>query len=188
MKESAMSRLASLVSVIALVALFAAIPVLRTAAQEGSPEMGTPGAMSVDQTQEVIDAYLTALVAREDIAPFFSDDVVVELVDVAQVIQGRDAVAGAIVALHEQMFDARPELTNLIVGEGTAAVEAVFVGTHTGEFAGIPATGKEVAVPYAVFYDVANGEITALRIHGFASGLVAALTAEPSPAAGTPSP
>ena len=60
------------------------------------------------------------------------------------------------------------------------------VGTHTGEFAGIPATGKEVAVPYAVFYDVADGQITALRIHGFASGLVAALTAEATPTAGTP--
>jgi steroid delta-isomerase-like uncharacterized protein len=176
-----MSRLALLVSIITLAGLFAAVPVVRTSAQDG-----TPAAMSVAETQLVIDAYLTALVAREDIAPFFSDDVVVELVDVAQVIQGRDAVAGAIVALHEQMFDARPELTNLIVGEGTAAVEAVFVGTHTGEFAGIPATGKEVAVPYAVFYDVADGEITALRIHGFASGLVAALTAEASPAAGTP--
>jgi steroid delta-isomerase-like uncharacterized protein len=136
----------------------------------------------------VIDAYLTALVAREDIAPFFSDDVVVELVDVAQVIQGRDEVAGAIVALHEQMFDARPELTNLIVGEGTAAIEAVFIGTHTGEFAGIPATGREVMVPYAVFYDLADGQIMALRIHGFASGIVAQLTAEATPAAGTPAP
>ena len=97
-------------------------------------------------------------------------------------------MAGAIVGLHEQSFDARPEVTNLIVSEGTAAVEAVFVGTHTGEFAGIPATGREVAVPYAVFYELADGEITALRIHGFATGLVAALTAEATPAAGTPAP
>ncbi len=178
-----MSRLARLVSVIALVGLFAAVPVLRTSAQDG-----TPAAIGVEATQSIIDAYLAALVAREDIAPFFSDDVVLDLVDVEQQIQGRDAVAGAIVALHEQTFDARPELTNLIVGEGTAAVEAIFVGTHTGEFAGIPATGRQVAVPYAVFYDVDNGEITALRIHGFASGLVAQLTAEASPAAGTPVP
>ena len=178
-----MSRLALLVSVIALVGLCAAVPVLQTSAQDG-----TPAAISIEEAQSVIDTYLAALVAREDIAPFFSDDVVLELVDVGQVITGREEVAGAIVALHEQMFDARPELTNLIVGEGTAAIEAVFIGTHTGEFSGIPATGKEVAVPYAVFYDVADGEITALRIHGFASGLVAALTAEATPAAGTPSP
>src|SRR5918995_1718272 len=104
-----MSRLALLISFVALFGLFTAAPVIHTFAQEGSPAAGTTGAMSVDQTQEVIDAYLAALVAREDIAPFFSDDVVVELVDVAQVIQGREAVAGAIVALHEQMFDAPPQ-------------------------------------------------------------------------------
>ena len=181
-----MSRLAFLISSVVLFGLFAAVPVIRTSAQEGTPAAGSSGVMSVAETQSVIDAYLAALVAREDIAPYFSDDVVLELVDIRQQMQGRDVVAGAIVGLHEQTFDARPDLTNLLVGEGTAAVEAVFVGTHTGEFAGIPATGREVAVPYAVFYDLAEGEITALRIHGFASGLVAALTAEATPTAGTP--
>ena len=181
-----MACLARLVSVIALTALFAAIPVLRTAAQDGTPALGTSGTISVAETHAVIDAYLTALVAREDIAPFFSDDVVLELVDVGQHIQGREAVADAIVGLHQQAFDAHPQITNLIASEGTAAVEAVFIGTHTGEFVGIPATGRDVAVPYAVFYDLADGEITALRIHGFATGMVAALTAVASPAAGTP--
>ena len=183
-----MSRFARLIVSMVFIGLVAALPVLRTSAQDSSPAAGEPSLMSVEETQAAIDAYLTALVAREDIAPFFSDDAMLVLADVDQVIEGREAVAGAIVALHEQSFDARPEVTNLIVSEGTAAVEAVFVGTHTGEFAGIPATGREVAVPYAVFYELADGEITALRIHGFATGLVAALTAEATPAAGTPAP
>ena len=177
------------ISVLVLVALaLLGVPPIRLAAQEATPDASELSAMSAEETQAAIDAYLAALVAREDIAPFFSDDVVLELVDVGQEIQGRDAVAGAIVELHEQTFDARPEVTSLLVGEGTAALEAIFVGTHTGEFVGIPATGREVAVPYAVFYDLDEGEITALRIHGFASGLVAALTAEASPATGTPTP
>ena len=138
--------------------------------------------MSIEETQAVMDAYLAALVGREDIAPYFSDDVVFELVDVGQRVEGRDEVVDAIVEMHEQTFDAHPELTNLVIGEGTAAAEVVFVGTHTGDFAGIPATGIEVAVPYAVFYDLADGKITTLRIHGFATGLVAALTAEATPA------
>lgn len=185
MKQS-MVRISVLV-LVALIVLFAP-PILPTSAQESSPAAGVPGAMSLEETRAAIDAYLAALVAREDIAPFFSDDVVLDLVDVGQQIQGRDGVAGAIVELHEQTFDARPEVTSLLVGEGTAALEAVFVGTHTGEFVGIPATGRQVAVPYAVFYDLADGEITALRIHGFASGLVAALTTEATPATGTPAP
>jgi steroid delta-isomerase-like uncharacterized protein len=148
----------------------------------------SPSAMSIDETQAVIDPYLAALAGREEIAPYLSDDVVIELVDVGQRIQGRDEVVATIVELHEVTFDARPEVTNVVIGEGTAAAELVFVGTHTGEFAGIPASGKEVAVPYAAFYDVADGKITAVRIHGFATGLVAALTAGAAPAPGTSAP
>jgi predicted ester cyclase len=182
-----MARCALLAPVVALVSL-AAAPALRASARLGSPAAGAASTMGVEATQAVIDAYLLALVARENLAPFFSDDVVLELMDIGQRIQGRDEVAGAIVELHQQTFDAHPELTNRLVGEGSAAIEAVFVGTQTGEFAGIPSTGAQVAVPYAVFYDLADGQITALRIHGFASGLIAALTAEATPAAGTPTP
>jgi predicted ester cyclase len=171
-----MVRLKLLVSLLAFLGF--AAPLSRSVAQENSPAASTPGAMTAEQTRAVLEPYLAALVAREDIAPFFSDDVVLSLVEVGQEIRGRDAVAGAIDALHRQTFDASPEVVNLVVDEGTAAGEFVFVGVHTGEFADIPATGREVKVPYKVFYDLAEDQITALRIHGFASGLAAQLTAE----------
>ena len=50
--------------------------------------------MSVEETQAAIDAYLTALVAREDIAPFFSEDVMLVLADVDQVEHNLAEVAG----------------------------------------------------------------------------------------------
>jgi steroid delta-isomerase-like uncharacterized protein len=183
-----MVRPTVLVSIIALVWVMAANPAVPILAQDASPAAGMAAAMSLEETQAVIDAYLTALVDREDIAPFFSDDVLLTLVEFGQEIQGREAVAGAIVDLHQQIFDARPEVMNLIVTEGKAAGEFVFIGTHTGDFGGIPATGRSVRVPYTVFYDLSDGQITALRIQGFASGLVAQLTAEATPAAGTPAP
>ena len=58
--------------------------------------------MSIEETQAAIDAYFAVLLARGDIAPYFSDDVVLELVDVGQRIEGRDAVVDAIVELHQQ--------------------------------------------------------------------------------------
>jgi steroid delta-isomerase-like uncharacterized protein len=145
----------------------------RTAAQNGSP-----AAVSIAQTQAVLDPYLASLVAREEVAPFFAEDVVLSLVEINQEIQGRDAVATAIAELHTQTFDAHPEVVHPTVGAGTAAGEFIFVGTHCGELAGIPATGLAVRVPYSVFYDLADGHITALRIYSFASGLAAQLTAE----------
>lgn len=179
-----MSHLSVIVSLAALASLVA-VPSIGSAI-EGTPATGDPGVMSPEQTHALLEPYLAALTAREDIAPYLADDVLLTLVEIDQEIRGREAVAGAIDELHRETFDARPEVVNLVVGDGAAAGEFVFVGVHTGEFGGIPATGRQVNVPYTVFYEVADGEIAALRIYGFASGLVAQLTSEAAPA-GTPS-
>lgn len=179
-----MSRFSILAVSSALVVVTIAQLLASAAAQDASPAAGSEREMSVDETRAALEPYLDALVAREDIAPYFADDVLLTLVEVGQEIRGREAVAGAIQELHTVTFDARPEVVNLVVTNGAAAGEFVFIGTHTGEFAGIPATGRQVSVPYTVFYDLADGEIAALRIYGFASGLIAQLTSEASPAAG----
>jgi predicted ester cyclase len=141
-------------------------------AQEGTPAAGAG---------ETIEAYLDALLADGDFAQYLAEDVVLVVMDTGQEVSGRQAVVDTIVALHQQIFDAQPELTGLVVGEETAAAELVFAGTHTGEFAGIAPTGREVRVPYAAFYELEDDEITAIRLFGFASGLVMQLTAEGTP-------
>ena len=44
-------------------------------------------------------------------------------------------------------------------------MEADFVGIHTSEFLGIPATGRSVQVLYCVVYDLREDKITALRAY-----------------------
>jgi predicted ester cyclase len=84
--------------------------------------------------------------------------------------------------IHEQAFDARSEVKQLIVDGDSAALEADFVGRHIGEFAGIPATGRDIRVPYSVLYDLDDfddldgGRIKALRIYGLASDLIRSLS------------
>jgi predicted ester cyclase len=56
------------------------------------------------------------------------------------------------------------------------ALEADFVGTHIGEFQGVPATGNAVRVPYAVVYDVDGGRIVALRVYLPMHALMAQIT------------
>lgn len=148
----------------------------------------TRDANDLERTRAALETYLAALMARENVAPYLAADVVLTLVEIGQEYRGRETVAGSIAELHGVTFDARPEVSNLVAGEGTAAGEFVFVGTHTGEFAGISATGRSVRVPYTVFYDLADGEIGALRILGFASGLVAQLSTRATSAAGAPAP
>ena len=38
----------------------------------------------------------------------------------------------------------------MTAADGVAAIEAVFVGTRIAEFAGVPATGTAVSLPYRV--------------------------------------
>ena len=156
---------------LSLVVLLGTIATLeRVNAQEASP-------MTAADTRETMEAYVAALLGGGAYETFFADDIVVTLTGVPGEITGPAAVKATINTMHTEQFDAQLEATTLVVGEGTAALEAVFVGTHTGEFAGIAATGTEVEVPYGVFYELEDGQITALRIYALAEGLVQQLQA-----------
>ena len=126
--------------------------------------------------RKTMQQYLDALVARADYGQYFTDDVVVTVEGSDQRADGREAGEQLIRYMHEMAFDARPELKNLLVDEGKAAIEADFVGSHTGEFAGIAATGREVRVPYAVVYDLHGDQISRLRIYLPLSVLVEQIT------------
>ena len=119
--------------------------------------------MTTDETREVMEAYLDALVARGDYGRFFAPDVVFTIEGTDQRADGAAAVEGLIRYLHEQAFDATPVVRNVVVEGDTAVLEAEFVGRHTGEFGGVAATGRDVRVPYTVVYDLADERITALR-------------------------
>jgi predicted ester cyclase len=124
-----------------------------------------------------MDAYLQALTTRGSFADFLTDDVTLDMVGAGMSAQGRAQVEDFIRYAHEQAFDGRPELKSLIVDPDgrRSAIEVDFVGRHTAEFAGIPATGRNVRVPYSVHYDLTDGGISALRIYGLAEGLIGAL-------------
>jgi predicted ester cyclase len=126
----------------------------------------------LDNERATMDAYLEALAARGAFAEYFADDVTIEVVGTGQTAEGPAAAEGMIRYLHEQAFDAGAEVKSLIVAGGRAALEADLVGRHTGEFAGIAPTGRDVRVPYSVHYEIESGRIKALRIYGLAAELV----------------
>jgi predicted ester cyclase len=121
--------------------------------------------MSAERVREILQQYVEVLLARGDYGRFFDDNVEFALMGTEQQARGAQATEQTIRFLHETAFDAAPEFTHLVADERGAAAEAVFVGTHTGEFSGISATGNSVRVPYSVFYDVGADKITALRVY-----------------------
>jgi predicted ester cyclase len=78
-------------------------------------------------------------------------------------------------------FDARAEKSNEIIANGQAIGEGYVVGKHIGEFAGIPATGKEFRVPLCVVYDVEDDQIKRARIYFKMPALLAQLGIQMGP-------
>jgi predicted ester cyclase len=130
--------------------------------------------------RQVMQGYLDALVQRADFPAYFADDVVASFEGTDQTAVGRDRAGQLIRYVHENAFDSRAELKNLLLDEGKAAIEADFVGTHTGEFAGIRPTGRAVRVPYSVVYDLRGDKISGLRIY-FPMSLLIEFASVPGP-------
>ena len=121
--------------------------------------------MAGTDTEATLRDYLDALLNGGDFASYFSDDVLWTTMESGEETRGRDAVRDLIVGLHVEWFKASPEIRSTVAGDGVAGLEAVYVATHTADFAGIPATGAEVRLPYSIFYDISGGKITALRAY-----------------------
>jgi len=119
----------------------------------------------IETARATMTAYLDALLARGPYERFFAPAASLQVMGTDQQAHGRDQVAGLIRYLHEQAFDAQPQIKCLLVDGERAALEADFVGRHVAEFAGKRATGKEIRVPYSVVYELESEQITALRIY-----------------------
>jgi steroid delta-isomerase-like uncharacterized protein len=124
--------------------------------------MATKQRMSTDQTRAVIEQYVRA--EHGDVS-LMADDVVFRIMATGDEHRTPQGVKGMLDWFYHVAFDARAELRNMVVGEGIAVLEADFVGRHVGEFAGVPATGKDVRVPLAVIYDVRGDRIVEGRVY-----------------------
>ncbi len=116
--------------------------------------------MSIEHTAEVVNSYLHEP-GRDRIAP----DAVYTFMGSGRQARGRQDVERLLDNLYREAFSATLEERNLVVGDGGAVVEAEFVGRHTGEFEGIPATGREVRVPMCVVYSVDERHIKSANIY-----------------------
>ncbi|MBI5033755.1 MAG: ester cyclase [Chloroflexi bacterium] len=118
--------------------------------------------MSVESTRTVMTKYFQS--EHGDVS-MMADDVVFTIMATGQAHRGRNGVMGMLNYFYHIAFDATAETQNVIFAEQQAMVEGDFVGKHIGEFAGIPATQKQVRVPIAVTYDLENDRIKRGRVY-----------------------
>lgn len=129
--------------------------------------------MSSETVRDTMKGYVEALTRLGDVGPYLAPDVTMTVVENGDTVTGRDAVRDTVIAMHSQGVRGDIHVRNLLVDGDVAVLEAEFVGTHVGDFAGVPATGETVRLPYAVVYEVGPQGITALR--GYASFTAVAL-------------
>jgi steroid delta-isomerase-like uncharacterized protein len=140
----------------------------------------------MESTQALMGSYLDALASNGEFGGFFADDIEFRMPDVGIEIQGKHDVITTLIDWHQNIFDSRIEVIDVIVAGEKAAAELVFHATQMKEFLGIPATGKSVRAPYTAFYEVRAGKIAAIRVYGVVPTIVMQLTADQAPAAAAP--
>ena len=118
--------------------------------------------MSVDETREVMMKYLYS---KHGDVSMMADDVIFTIMATGEEHRGPDAVLQMLNYFYHVAFDADAETRSEIFGEGKAVFEGDFIGKHIGEFAGIPATNKDVRVPLCVVYDLENNKIKRGRVY-----------------------
>lgn len=118
--------------------------------------------MSIESTRETMLRYFNS---EHDDTSMMAEDVVFTIMATGQEHHGPDAVLGMLNYFYHIAFDAIATTRVTLFGENNAMIEGDFVGKHIGEFAGIPATGKDVRVPLCVVYDLANDQIKRGRVY-----------------------
>ncbi len=128
--------------------------------------------MSVESTKETLLKYFSS--EHGDVS-MMAEDVVFTVMATGEESCGREAVLGMLTYFYHVAFDAMAITHLTLFGENNAMVEGDFVGKHIGQFAGIPATGKDVRVPICVVYDLENDLIKRGRVYFEMPALMAQL-------------
>ena len=114
-----------------------------------------------------------------------SDDVaVVDIASGSQVTTGADAFVRGDQDWRNAFTDFSVEILAVVGDSSHAAGDFILRGTHTGPlptpWGPVAATGRELELPFAMFCEVADGKVTAVRDHYNPSLAMAQIGVEPT--------
>ena len=112
----------------------------------------------------IVQKTLDAWIETHDVQ-YVTDDAVFTFPASGQESRGKEAIREMIQYFYHTAFDAKAEKINTIVTETKALGEGYFVGKHIGDFNGIPATNRDVRVPFCVSFEFRDGLISKARVY-----------------------
>jgi steroid delta-isomerase-like uncharacterized protein len=137
--------------------------------------------MTAETSTLIMERFTSEFLTTGDAAlaeEFLSPDIVLHFAGQQQ--RGR-AKYLAVVAANADTFEDLVWTVEEMVADGDAvAVRYTMTGTHRGEFAGIPPTGKAVVAQSMAFYRLADGQIVEERAQLDMLGILQQLGAAPA--------
>jgi steroid delta-isomerase-like uncharacterized protein len=109
---------------------------------------------------------------------FLSPDIVLHFAGQQQ--RGRDKYLAVVAANADTFEDLVWTVEEMVADADAVAVRYTMTGTHRGEFAGIPPTGKAVVAQSMAFYRLADGQIVEERAQLDMLGILQQLGAAPA--------
>ncbi|MCX4766944.1 ester cyclase [Streptomyces sp. NBC_01275] len=139
--------------------------------------------MSPESVESVMKRFVEFInTADEDLAREVIDpDAVFHAPSHAEPLRGPEGYLEIIAMMRSAFPDVRWTLEESIAEGSTVAARFTMRGTHEGEFFGIPATGKKIAVQAMNFYYLADGRIVKERGQPDLLGLMQQIGAVPAP-------
>ena len=137
--------------------------------------------MTAETSTLIMERFTSEFLTTGDAAlaeEFLSPDIVLHFAGQQQ--RGRDTYL-AVVAANADTFEDLVWTVEEMVADGDAvAVRYTMTGTHRGELAGIPPTGKAVVAQSMAFYRLADGQIVEERAQLDMLGILQQLGAAPA--------
>jgi steroid delta-isomerase-like uncharacterized protein len=137
--------------------------------------------MTAETNQRIMERFTSEFLTTGDASlaeEFLSPDIVLHFAGQQQ--RGRDTYL-AVVAANGDTFEDLVWTVEEMVADGDAvAVRYTMTGTHRGDFAGIPPTGKAVVAQSMAFYRLADGQIVEERAQLDMLGILQQLGAAPA--------
>lgn len=115
-----------------------------------------------EETRRVFEAYAVA----HDASHYAEDATFTDMTNPGQPLVGREAIAAMLGTFYGGAFsEAHGSEDELLIDGNRVMLEFTFTGTHTGDFYGIPATGRQVELQLMSVYHVEDGLIRWARLY-----------------------
>ena len=91
--------------------------------------------------------------------PDDAQDLIINLAELPESRHGRDTWRQGFEMMKRAFPDLRAHIEDILAAQDKVAVRVRFRGTHSGEFLGMPATGRTIEYVSHEFYRIADGLI-----------------------------